>query len=181
MIGSIFRTLYYFVLKRVNKTAYAKKRGVNFNEGKVYFYGITEWGSEPWLVTLGDNVYLTDGVKFITHDGGTLLYRHLVPDLEITKPIKIGNDVYVGNNVTFLPGVTIGNNVVIGTGAIVSRDIPDNSLVVGVPARRIKSADEYLEKLKSESLHLGHLKGKEKDEAIKKYYGYDLSKKKNNN
>lgn len=178
MIGRFFRTLYYFVLKRANHTAYACKRGVNFNKGTVHFYGITEWGSEPWLVTLGDNVYLTDGVKFITHDGGTLLYRHLVPDLEITKPIKVGNDVYVGNNVIFLPGVTVGNNVVIGAGAIVSRDIPDNSLAVGVPARRIKSADEYLEKLKAESLHLGHLKGKEKDDALKKYYGYSTSKNK---
>ena len=43
---------------------------------------------------------------------------------------------------------------------------------MGVPARVIKTADEYLEELKKESLHLGHLKGKEKDDALKKYYGY---------
>lgn len=111
-------------------------------------------------------------MKFITHDGGTLLYRHLVPDLEITKPIAVGDNVYIGNNVIILPGVKIGNNVVIGAGAIVSRDIPDNSVAVGVPARVIKTADEYLEKLKRESLHLGHLKGQEKDKALMKYYGY---------
>ncbi|OBY11663.1 acyltransferase [Clostridium paraputrificum] len=163
---------YYYILKRINHTVYAKKCGVNFKEGTVFFYGNTEWGSEPWLITLGENVYLTDGVKFITHDGGTLLYRHIIPDLEITKPIKIGNDVYVGNDVIFLPGVTVGNNVVIGAGAIVTKDIPDNSLVVGVPARRIKSADDYFEKLKNESIHLGHLKGKEKEIALKNYFGY---------
>ncbi len=117
-------------------------------------------------------MHITDGVHFITHDGGTLLYRHLIPDLEITKPIVLGNNVYIGNNVLLLPGVTIGSNVVIGAGAIVSRDIPDNSLAVGVPARRIKSADEYFEKIKSESLHLGHLKGQEKDKALMEYYGY---------
>ena len=111
-------------------------------------------------------------MKFITHDGGTLLYRHLVPDLEITKPIVVGDNVYIGNNVIILPGVKIGNNVVIGAGAIVSRDIPDNSVAVGVPARVIKTADEYLEKLKRESLHLVHLKGQEKDKAFMKYYGY---------
>lgn len=117
-------------------------------------------------------MHITDGVKFITHDGGTLLYRHLIPDLEITKPIVVGDNVYIGNNVIILPGVTIGSNVVIGAGAIVSRDIPDNSVAVGVPARVIKTADEYLEKLKKESLHLGHLKGQEKDKALMEYYGY---------
>lgn len=121
---------------------------------------------------LDKHVYITDGVKFITHDGGTLLYRKQIPDLEITKPITIGDNVYIGNDVIILPGVNIGNNVIIGAGAIVSRDIPDNSLAVGVPARVIKSADEYLEKIKKESLHLGHLKGEEKDKALKEYYNY---------
>lgn len=100
------------------------------------------------------------------------MYRHLIPDLEITKPITIGNGVYIGNNVILLPGVTVGNNVVIGAGAIVTKDIPDNSVAVGVPARVIKSADEYLEKIQKESLHLGHLKGEEKDRALMKHYGY---------
>ena len=50
----------------------------------------------------------------------------------------------------------------------VGANFPEN----GVPAKVIKTADEYFEKLKQESLHLGHLKGKEKDDALKKYYGY---------
>lgn len=92
--------------------------------------------------------------------------------MEITKPIVVGNDVYIGNNVIILPGVTIGNNVVIGAGAVVSKDIPDNSVAVGVPARVIKTTDEYLEKIKRESLHLGHLKGQEKDKALMEHFGY---------
>ena len=149
-----------------------KKIGVNFPWGGVHVYGNVAWSTEPWLITLGNNVHITNGVKFLTHDGGTLLYRKYVPDLEITKPITVGNDVYIGNNVIILPGVNIGNNVVIGAGAVVSRDIPDNSVAVGVPARVIKTADEYLEKLKRESLHLGHLKGQEKDKALMEYFGY---------
>lgn len=166
------KSIYKMFLMKYKPLAYMKKVGVNFPEGKVYLYGRVEWGSEPWIITLGENVYITDGVKFITHDGGTLLYRKYVPDLEITKPIVVGNDVYFGNNVIIMPGVTIGSNVVIGAGAVVTKDIPDNSVAVGVPARVIKTADEYFEKLKAESLHLGHLKGEEKDKALKKYYGY---------
>lgn len=121
---------------------------------------------------MGSNVHITQGVKFITHDGGTLVFRNLIPDLEITKPITVGNDVYIGNNVMIMPGVNIGNKVIIGAGAIVTKDIPDNSVAVGVPARVIKTADEYFDKLQQESLHLGHLKGEEKDIALKKYYNY---------
>lgn len=171
-IKSIYRILKTKVESKLNPLKYAKKVGVNFPWGGVHLYGNVSWSTEPWLITLGSNVHITAGVKFITHDGGTLLYRHIVPDLEITKPITVGNDVYIGNNALILPGVNIGNNVVIGAGAVVSRDIPDNSVAVGVPARVIKTADEYLEKLKRESLHLGHLKGQEKDKALMEYYGY---------
>ena len=151
---------------------YAQKVGVNFPLGELHLYGDISWGTEPWIITLGKNVHITSGVKFITHDGGTLLYRNIIPDLEITKPIRIGDNVYIGNNVIILPGVTIGNNVVIGAGAVVSRDIPENSVAVGVPAKVIKTADEYLNKLQVESIHLGHLKGQEKDRALMEYYGY---------
>lgn len=166
------RSIYKMLLNKFRPLKYMKKVGVNFPEGKVHIYGKVAWGSEPWIITLGENVYITDGVKFITHDGGTLLYRKQIPDLEVTKPIVVGNDVYFGNNVIVLPGVTIGNNVVVGAGAVVTKDIPDNSLAVGVPAKVIKTADEYLEKLKSESLHLGHLVGEEKDKALKEHFGY---------
>ena len=167
----IYRLFYSKIVGTFKPVKFARKLGVNM-KGSCYIYGKVAWGSEPWIITLGDNVHITDGTKFITHDGGTLLYRHIVPDLEITKPIVVGNGVYFGNNVIVMPGVTIGDNVVIGAGAVVTKDIPSNSVAVGVPAKVIKTADEYLAKLKSESLHLGHLKGKEKDDALKEYYGY---------
>ncbi|HNX14714.1 MAG TPA: DapH/DapD/GlmU-related protein [Oscillospiraceae bacterium] len=166
----IIKNRLYRVIKGPVK--YAKKIGVNV-KGNLYIYGRVSWSTEPWIISIGDNVHITDGVKFITHDGGTLLYRRLIPDLEITKPITVGDSVYIGNNVIILPGVTIGNNVVIGAGAVVTKNIPDNSVAVGVPARVIKTADEYLEKLKRESLHLGHLVGREKDAELKKIYHYE--------
>lgn len=171
-IKSLFRIAYRKILSIKNPIKYAELVGVSHGEN-LHIYGKVGWGSEPWMITLGDNVYITSDVKFICHDGGTLLYRDQIPDLEITKPITVGSNVYFGNNVIVLPGVNIGNNVVVGAGAVVTKDIPDNVVIGGVPARVIKTADEYLEKIKRESLHLGHLKGREKDEALMKYYGYN--------
>lgn len=168
---NIYRFLKYQLYRKKRPIEYAKMIGVNIL-GNVRLYGKVEWSTEPWLITIGNNVHITNGVKFITHDGGTLVFRQYVPDLEITKPINVGNDVYFGNNVIVLPGVNIGNQVIIGAGAIVTKDIPDNSVAVGVPARVIKTADEYFNKLKRESLHLGHLKGQVKDLALKDYYNY---------
>lgn len=172
-IIGLIRTVINKYYQTTSPLKYAKKMGVNFSgTGKVMIYGKCSYGSEPWIITIGDNVYITNNCQFITHDGGTLLFRDEIPDLEITKPIVIKNNVYIGNNVTILPGVTVGNNVVIGTGSIVTKDVPDNCVVAGVPAKYIKGIDEYKEKLKSESVHLGHLQGKEKDDALKKYYNY---------
>ena len=61
--------------------------------------------------------------------------------LGVAKPVTIGSDVWLGGNVTILPGVTIGNNVIVAAGAVVTKDVPDNSLVGGVPARLIRKIE----------------------------------------
>ncbi|MFL2000091.1 DapH/DapD/GlmU-related protein [Microbacterium sp. A1-JK] len=84
--------------------------------------------------------------RFETHDGGVWVLRGDNPDLDIIKPIKVGSNVYFGYGCVVLPGVTIGDNVVVGAGAVVSRDIPSNCVAVGVPARVIRSIEEYSER-----------------------------------
>ena len=61
--------------------------------------------------------------------------------LSVAKPVTIGNDVWIGGNVTILPGVTIGHNVIVAAGAVVTKDVPDNSLVGGVPAKLIRTIE----------------------------------------
>jgi len=137
---------------------------------QIYGGNLGMWSTEPFLITLGNNVYITDGCKFITHDGGTLILRNEIPDLELTAPIVVGSDVYIGLHTLILPGVTIGNRVIIGAGSVVTRDIPDNSVAVGVPARVIKTVDEYLAVARQRSLHLGHLSAREKEKALRAYF-----------
>lgn len=153
-----------------NPVKYAKRLGVNFTGKNVTIYGKVNWGSEPWLITIGDNVYITNNCTFITHDGGTLLFRNTIPDLEITKPISVGNNVYIGLNVIILPGVNIGDHSIIGAGSLITKSFPPGSVIAGNPARVIKTTEQYLEKIKSESLHFGHLTAEDKASAIKEYY-----------
>jgi acetyltransferase-like isoleucine patch superfamily enzyme len=140
----------------------------------VHIYGnpISMFGTEPWCVSLGNNIHITREVLFITHDGGTLLFRDKEPSLEITKCIKVGNNVYIGARSIIMPGVIIGNDCVIGAGSVVTKNIPSNSVYAGVPAKKIKTTKEYFNTLKEKSLGLGHLKGKEKDKALRKYFNY---------
>lgn len=167
-----FYKLYLMIYARFKPIKYAQKIGVHMGED-VHLYGnpYKMFGTEPWAITLGNHVHITDGVRFVNHDGGTLIFRDQIPDLEITKKISVGNYVYIGIQTLIMPGVKIGNRCIIGAGAIVTRDIPDNSVAVGVPARVIKTADEYFEKIQKESLHVGHLVGKEKDIELQKILG----------
>ncbi len=57
---------------------------------------------------------------------------------EWAEPVTIGDNCWIGGGATILPGVTIGNNVTIGAGSVVTRDIPDNTVAVGNPARVIR-------------------------------------------
>lgn len=163
---------FFEVYSRLFPVSYARFVGVNMGKN-IHIYGKVYWGTEPWLITVGDNVYITGGCKFINHDGGTLIFRKEIPDLEITKPIIIGDDVYIGEESFILPGVRIGNNCIIGARSLVSRDVESGTVVAGVPAKVLKSTEEYKQKLIENSLHLGHLTGKKKDRALKKYYGYN--------
>lgn len=174
MFRRIFLAVFYVFNQfraKLNPIGYARAIGVKVGVG-VSFYGMRPgmFSTEPWLITIGDHCHITNGCQFITHDGGTLVVRKEIPDLEITAPIKVGNNVYIGLNTMILPGVTIGDNVIVGAGSVVSSNIPSNSVAAGVPAKVIKSLDSYKEKASSRSLHLGHLKGKEKAEALKRYF-----------
>ena len=80
-----------------------------------------EFGSEPYLITIGNNVRITNGVKFVTHDGGVWVLRNLgLKDIDCFGEIIIGDNVHIGWNAIIMPNVKIGDNCVIGAGAVVN-------------------------------------------------------------
>ncbi|WP_156573214.1 acyltransferase [Bacillus luti] len=106
------------------------------------------FGSEPYLIELGNNVRITHGVKFITHDGGIHVLRNLglAENRAVYGKICVGNNTFIGNNAIILPGVKIGDNCIIGAGSVVTRSIPSNSVVAGVPAKVLRTIQEYYDK-----------------------------------
>ena len=126
--------------------------------------------SEPYLVSIGDHVSATK-CHFETHDGGGWIFRNENPDIDIIKSITVGNNVYIGINTIIMPGVHIGDNVIVGAGAIVTKDLPSNGVYAGIPARLIKSIDEYRTGIQA-SIHLTKsMSPKEKEEYYKKEFG----------
>lgn len=102
--------------------------------------------SHCWLIEIGDNVTMAPRVHVLTHDASTKQF------LGYTKigRVTIGDNVFIGAESVILPGVTIGNNVIVGANSTVTKDIPDNVVVAGTPARVICTLEEYLNKEKED-------------------------------
>lgn len=122
----------------------------NCDNGKKIFIGNNFTGNYNLTILdirevyIGDNVMIGPGT-LITTVGHPLSPMGRRKHLGIAKPVHIGNDVWIGGNVTILPGVTIGNNVVVAAGAVVTKDVPDNCVVGGVPAQKIKDIENDTE------------------------------------
>jgi acetyltransferase-like isoleucine patch superfamily enzyme len=127
------------------------------------------FGSEPYLVEIGDNVTIAEDVKFITHDGGVAILRDKVPDLNVYGKIIIRDNCFIGVNSVLMPNITIGPNTVVGAGAVVTRDVPPNTIAAGVPAKVIMSTEEYFEKAVSKGLVIATHDGLERMQEILKH------------
>lgn len=145
-----------------------------------HIYGSMDSGHE-FLISMGNNVTLASGSRLLTHDGST---KKLLGYSKVGR-IDIGNDVFIGAAAIILPNVKIGNRVVIGAGSVVTKDIPDNSVAAGNPARVIGTYDDFAAKNKKLfdekpiwDTHYSKKSAREKqemrDKLLESGYGFDL-------
>ncbi len=110
--------------------------GYNIHSGENVYFNVNCVVLDTMKITIGDNVFFGPGVQIYaaTHPLDAIERR----TVESSKPVTIGNDCWIGGNAIILPGVVIGNGVTVGAGAVVTKNVPDNVLVAGNPARLIR-------------------------------------------
>jgi acetyltransferase-like isoleucine patch superfamily enzyme len=163
----ILKEVYNRIYHAIDPIGYAMSLGVKLGKDCRLFS--VDFGSEPFLVTLGDHVSATR-TQFITHDGAVWVFRDKHPNVDRVAPIKVGNNVFLGFGAIILPGVTIGDNVIIGAATLVTKDIPSNTVYAGVPAKFIKTLDAYWDSVKDSVVLTKQMNRKEKKEYLLKRF-----------
>ncbi len=157
-IIDIYRKYFWAPIK------YARSIGVEIGDN--CSIAIRYFGSEPYLIKIGSNVQITNGVRLFTH-GGNWVVRRIYKDFDSFGKIVIGDNVYIGNNALILPGVIIGSNVIIGAGSVVTKSIPNNKIVAGNPVRIICELDDfYIERMKKFNVSSKGMKYDEKKKYL---------------
>lgn len=153
----------FTILSAKKRTKYLKEHSVFFNIGENCLIMDRKVPLYSKLIFIGNNVNLASNVQFVTHDITHLMLNNIENGVncnfqEIVGCIYIGNNVFVGANTTILYGTKIGNNVIVGANSVVNKDVPDNSIVAGVPARVIGTFDSYIKKRVSRNLYPHNMK-----------------------
>lgn len=143
---------------------YARTIGVNLGKN-CFVPDKNTWSSEPYLITIGNNCQITFGTRIFTH-GGAQVLRNQIPDFDIFGKVKIGNNVYIGNNSLIMPGVKIEDNVLVAAGSVVTKSIPKEVVVAGNPAKIICTIEEYLRKNNKYNLNTKRKTKKEKKNLL---------------
>lgn len=133
-------------------------------------------GNEPYLISIHDHVILAANCNFITHDYSTACVSHyLGKPVGKIGSIEIEDNTFIGAYATIMPNVHIGKNCIIAAGSVVTKDVPDNEVWGGVPAKYITTMDEYSKKIvKINECYPWHgIKGADSIQARQKYFFED--------
>jgi len=164
-----WKSLILLPLRYLRPVLWARRLGVKVGNN-CRFYKVS-FSTEPYLVSIGDHVSATK-VHFETHDGGVWVFRDRHPDWDIIRQISIGNNVYIGYDTVIMPGVTIGDNVVIGAKSLVTKSFPSNVVIGGVPAKIIKTLDQYYKKAEGEALSTKKMNRAQKKQFLEQHFRY---------
>lgn len=119
----------------------ARRKGVKVGTNcRIY---TTTFGSEPWLIEIGNKVTVTAGVRILTHDGSTWLFNDKKGRRFLYRKTIIKNNVFIGTNSIIMPGVIIEDNVIVAAGSVVTKSVPSGVIIGGNPAKIIGDFDTY--------------------------------------
>ena len=163
-LNYIFKRLGLFYWRFVaSPEKYARHIGVTI--GKNCFISTREWGNEPYLITVGDNVQVTRCVSIHTHGGGNSI-RKEHPDFDMFGKVVIEDWAYIGAYAHIMPGVTIGEGALVGAGSIVTKSVAPHTVVAGNPARVLCTTEEFYEKNKRYDVGTKRMSSEEKKKYL---------------
>lgn len=111
------------------------------------------FGTEPKMISFGNNVHVASGVTFVNHDVTALMFQYTEKNSSIKErkgEIVIGSNVFIGTKSIILYDVNIEDNVIIGAGSLVNKNIPAGSVAAGVPCKIIGKFEDYKDKIINE-------------------------------
>ncbi|WP_327018708.1 acyltransferase [Croceibacter atlanticus] len=165
---SLVNRLFDFYKKHKNPIKFYRNLGVQIGQN-CRLVGSVNFGSEPYLIKIGDHVSITSS-SFITHDGAVWIFRKDNPNIDLIKPITLGNNIFIGSDCTILPGVNIGDNVIVGANSLVNKSLESGYVYAGVPVKKIKSIDDYWLGIKKEINSTKNFSFEEKKSFYKEKY-----------
>lgn len=142
-----------FIRNGYNRARFLRSHSYFAKQGEHCYFQIYNFGTEPELLSFGNNDHIASGVKFVSHDITSFMFNYMYKTHSYKKrtgKIILGNKVFVGSNTTLLYDVKIGDNVIIGAGSLVNKNIPSNSVAAGVPCKVIGSFEDYKTKIKNQ-------------------------------
>jgi len=155
------------------RISFLRRQGMKI--GRDCLIGTMNFSTEPYLIEFGDHVAIADDSEIVTHDGGVWCFRDEIKNADLFGKVKIGNNVFIGNNCTILPNTTIGDNCIIGSGSVLRGRFPENSVIVGNPAKVVTDikVQKFLYFQNPDLLQTKGLNRKEKTAYIKKHFGIE--------
>lgn len=172
LVINLLRRIYEMMLEKASsekRVTYLRKKGIKIGQNCII--NIMNFSTEPYLIEIGNKVRIASGTQFVTHDGSIRCFHDEIPGGVFGK-IKIGSNVFIGINCIILLNTTIGNNCIVGAGSVVRGQFPDNSVIVGNPAKVISNINiqKMLFRNNPGFVKTNNLKEKEKNEIVKKHF-----------
>ena len=163
MIIDFLKKLYSLRIYFYSHEKYARRSGVKI--GKNCWINTRNFSSEPYLITIGNDVQITANVTFLTH-GGMWVKQIIDRNADTFGKIVIKDKTYIGTCSIIMPGVTIGEHVIVAAGSVVTKSLPDGVIVGGNPARIIGSTEEYIRKMEAFNVGTGKMNFKSKKKFL---------------